>query len=108
MHNIQRKSFVIIEIGQERERRRKMRVWPIRILEAIQKMFMCFFPFGTRSSPSIPLGHQGRSHNLEAMKTSGSSYVHTLDSHYSEAISDCIEFFNKSQKDASQHLDDLV
>ncbi|XP_022144335.1 uncharacterized protein LOC111014042 [Momordica charantia] len=71
---------------------------PARILSRIRRMFMRFiFYFPSRGSSSSPI-MASRQRNLEKFeppKTSCSSNYSSY-SHYSEAIADCIEFFNKS------------
>ncbi|KAL7117486.1 hypothetical protein ACP275_03G074200 [Erythranthe tilingii] len=82
----------------------------MRLLDRFRKIIMRFiFPGGLptrgRGSPAAPRRSSCDRAAVETPKTScsSSSYnYYSSNSHYSEAIADCIEFFNKSSSSSSQ------
>lgn len=86
---------------------------PMKLLERFRKIIMRFiFPRGlpTRgggSSEAAAPRWRSCEWVAEPPKTSCSSYYYSK-SHYNEAISDCIEFFNKSSQDGDGRKSDVV
>ncbi|KAG8377912.1 hypothetical protein BUALT_Bualt08G0082900 [Buddleja alternifolia] len=82
----------------------------MKLLERFRKIIMRFilpgFPSRGGGSPASESGHAAAprrrscDRTVEPPKTSCSSYsYYSSNSHYNEAIADCIEFFNKSSQD---------
>ncbi|CAD5188645.1 unnamed protein product [Musa acuminata subsp. burmannicoides] len=82
--------------------------WPQRLLAGFRRILTGLFspPHRPRTAslqraPAVP----------DEPKRSCSSYLYPLNAHYEEAITDCIEFFNRSSQDTrviGQSCDDLV
>jgi hypothetical protein len=115
MHNTQRgqtlehNSFVIIQVREEQEQEQaqqpkisssnfKLNFSTMKLFNRFRKVLMRFV-FSSNSShhnrsSTDSSRHRNSSERFEPPKTSCSSYYSSY-SHYNEAISDCIEFFNK-------------
>ncbi|KAH7692565.1 hypothetical protein IHE45_01G075000 [Dioscorea alata] len=108
MYRIQGESFAK-QVGGE-GKHGKLSIWPVRLIGGFRSIFMCLFSFSSsRKPPAAP--QRWTNDRIELPKTSCSSSRYSVDSHYDEAISDCIEFFNKSSQDTrlSVHkIDDFV
>ena len=82
----------------------------MKILNRFRKLLLRFvlsFPSKSGVSPTTSEGFMSRRQSCdrpEPPKTSCSSSYYSPNSHYSEAIADCIEFFNKSSHE--EPLDD--
>lgn len=107
MHNIQRgqtldHSFVIqiksnIEEPKNSSNKFKLNFSAMKLFHRFRKVLMRFVFSGNSHHSSSTKDHSSRHKNSERFeppKTSCSSYYSSY-SHYNEAISDCIEFFNK-------------
>lgn len=111
MHNSQRGqtlgaasveySFVIqVSEGEEENHKTpsfKFNLSPMKLFHRFRKVLM-HLVFSSSSSNSRKDSRHRNSDRFEPPKTSCSSYYSSY-SHYNEAISDCIEFFNKSAQD---------
>ena len=115
MHNIRHnprpltESFIIqVRSGEEEAASPKLNLSAMKIFNRFRKIIMKLL-FSMPSSSSAPTQHgmssgTPRKRNstscdrFEPPKTSCSSY-YSSHSHYNEAISDCIEFFNRSSQD---------
>ncbi|CAJ2675754.1 uncharacterized protein LOC123902041 [Trifolium pratense] len=111
MHNTQRgqtleHSFVILQVREEQEQAQqpkisssnfKLNFSTMKLINRFRKVLMRFvFPSNSshHRSSADSSRHRNSSERFEPPKTSCSSYYSSY-SHYNEAISDCIEFFNK-------------
>lgn len=106
---LQGESFVIKVRGEDHHQVRtraapKVNLSAMRLLDRFRKIIMHFIfslPSRRHSAPR----QRARGEHLDPPKTLCSSYHHMPSSHYTEAIADCIEFFNKSsQEDTSDAL----
>ncbi|KAM7258089.1 hypothetical protein ACFE04_013830 [Oxalis oulophora] len=81
----------------------KLNFSTMKIFNRFRKLFMRFMFSIPSSSSSSSSRHRNDNYNCEryddAPKTSCSSSYYSSHSHYDEAISDCIEFFNKSSQE---------
>ncbi|KAL2499352.1 Uncharacterized protein Adt_24902 [Abeliophyllum distichum] len=103
MHRLQRESF-IVQIGGEggiqNSKTRVLNFSAMRFFDRFRKMLMKFiFSAGSRAAPEAVHRRRSCDHRPDPPKTSCSSTYYSSNSHYNEAISDCIEFFNKSSQD---------
>ncbi|KAF6166517.1 hypothetical protein GIB67_012555 [Kingdonia uniflora] len=72
----------------------------MKLFDRFRKFFLRFIFSSIPSRTSSIQSSSDRSGH-EPPKTSCSSYQHSLNSHYNEAIADCIEFFNKSSQEGT-------
>ncbi|KAL1542918.1 hypothetical protein AAHA92_19949 [Salvia divinorum] len=84
----------------------------MKLLERFRKIMMRFiFPRGLPARGGSPEAAAPRRRSCdwaaETPKTSCSSYYYSK-SHYNEAISDCIEFFNRSSQDCDARKSDVI
>lgn len=89
----------------------------MKIFNRFRKVLLRFiFPFPSKNgvAPATSDGFMSRRQSCdrpEPPKTSCSSSYYSPNSHYSEAIADCIEFFNKSSQEVcvnNRNLDLVV
>ncbi|KAK8596653.1 hypothetical protein V6N13_001261 [Hibiscus sabdariffa] len=96
----QRESFVIQVRGssstETQEPPPKLNFSAMKLFTRFRKILMRLIFSGTSSMPTTT--KQKNCDRFDPPKTSCSSY-YSSHSHYSEAIADCIEFFNKSAQD---------
>ncbi|GKU90090.1 hypothetical protein SLEP1_g4131 [Rubroshorea leprosula] len=113
MYRPQRESFVIqVRESQEAEKtledqtHRVLNFSAMKLFNRFRKILMrLVFSVPSRGSSSsssatsnMVSGRQKNSDRFDPPKTSCSSY-YSSNSHYTEAIADCIEFFNKSSQE---------
>ncbi|GLU04569.1 hypothetical protein SLE2022_217070 [Rubroshorea leprosula] len=113
MYRPQRESFVIqVRESQEAEKtlehqtHRVLNFSTMKLFNRFRKILMrLVFSVPSRGSSSsssatsnMVSGRQKNSDRFDPPKTSCSSY-YSSNSHYTEAIADCIEFFNKSSQE---------
>lgn len=120
---VEEESFVVIQVrggGEERQRQKKKKkkkadiggrssgvdFTAMKLFNRFRKIVMRFIFSVSPSSRGSGSGGGGsgsryRGDELEPPKTSCSSY-YSSNSHYSEAIADCIEFFNKSSSSSRE------
>ncbi|XVF63698.1 hypothetical protein PTKIN_Ptkin09bG0107600 [Pterospermum kingtungense] len=111
MHRPKRESFVIQVIDSEtlnqdqtlqpRSLPLKLNVSAMKLFNRFRKILMRFLfsiPSGGSSGTSSMATKQKNCDRFDPPKTSCSSY-YSSQSHYTEAIADCIEFFNKSSQE---------
>ncbi|PIA55506.1 hypothetical protein AQUCO_00700063v1 [Aquilegia coerulea] len=73
----------------------------MKLFNRFRKILMRFVFASLPSVRSVPRGHRHGDHP-DPPKTSCSSYHHySPNSHYNEAIADCIEFFNRSSQEGT-------
>lgn len=75
----------------------KANLSPMRLFDRFRKMIMRLVLSLPSRRPSGP--NQRTGERFDPPKTSCSSYHYSPNSHYTEAIADCIEFFNKSSQE---------
>lgn len=73
---------------------------PMKLLDRFRKIIMRFV-FSLPSPRHKKRTSRGERFSADPPKTSCSSYHYSPNSHYNEAIADCIEFFNKSSQEGS-------
>lgn len=100
MYKLQRESSVTQVRGEGHQARTraapKVDLSHMRLFDRFRKMIMRLvlsLPSRRQSAP-----HQRTGERFDPPKTSCSSYHYSPNSHYTEAIADCIEFFNKSSQ----------
>ncbi|KAI3460394.1 hypothetical protein Pfo_017057 [Paulownia fortunei] len=76
----------------------------MKLLDRFRRIILGFiFPLPARDGSPAAAAAAPRRRSCDGVaelpKTSCSSYYYSSDSHYNEAIADCIEFFNKSSQD---------
>ncbi|KAK1262005.1 hypothetical protein QJS04_geneDACA001115 [Acorus gramineus] len=101
MYRFPRESFVVQVREDDQEQtttaKGKVNLWSVKLINSFRKILMCFlFP---RPSRETLVPRRRVSDRPEPAKTSCSSYQYMFDSHYPEAIADCIEFINRSSQD---------
>ncbi|KAL4282849.1 hypothetical protein GQ457_16G013170 [Hibiscus cannabinus] len=87
-----RESFVI-QVRGTQEPAPKLNLSAMKLFTRFRKILMRLIFSGTSTTTK-----QKKCDRFEPPKTSCSSY-YSSHSHYTEAIADCIEFFNKSAQD---------
>lgn len=105
MYELQGQSFVIQvrEEGHHQVRSTaapKVNLSPMRLFDRFRKIIMHFIFSLPSRRHQVPRQRAGGEH-MDPPKTSCSSYHYMPNSHYNEAIADCIEFFNKSSQEAT-------
>ncbi|KAL5985953.1 hypothetical protein ACLOJK_027943 [Asimina triloba] len=106
MNKYQGQSFMIqvkedhqVRYQYHRHHQVKVNLSPMSLFQRFRKILMrLVFSLPSRSPPSASARHRPARDRLDPPKTSCSSYHYSPNSHYSEAIADCIEFFNKSSQ----------
>ncbi|XWS20964.1 hypothetical protein CRYUN_Cryun30bG0014500 [Craigia yunnanensis] len=112
MYRPQRESFVIQvirgcetlhqdETPQARSLSLKLNFYSMKLLNRFRKILMRLLfsiPSGGSSGTSSMATNPKNCDRFDPPKTSCSSY-YSSQSHYTEAIADCIEFFNKSSQE---------
>ncbi|CAI9753386.1 unnamed protein product [Fraxinus pennsylvanica] len=103
MYRPQRESFIIQiggESGIQNSKTRVLNFSGMKFFDRFRKMLMKFiFSTGSRAAPEVVHRRRSCDHRPDPPKTSCSSTYYSSNSHYNEAIADCIEFFNKSSQD---------
>jgi len=102
MHKTQRgqeHSSFVIQIKATKEQQKnpckfKLNFSTMKIFHRLRKVLMRFVFSSSHHRSSTDSSRHRNSERFEPPKTSCSSYYSSY-SHYNEAISDCIEFFNK-------------
>ncbi|KAF9618457.1 hypothetical protein IFM89_001180 [Coptis chinensis] len=105
MYRLQSESFVVqIKGGEEQVPtavcRSSTTLSSMKLFDRFRKILMRFV-FSLPSARSVPRHRSTHADRPEPPKTSCSSYHYSPNSHYNEAIADCIEFFNKSSQDGT-------
>lgn len=102
MYKLQRESSVTQVRGEGHQARTraapKVDLSHMGLFDRFRKMIVRLvlsLPSRRQSAP-----HQRTGERFDPPKTSCSSYHYSPNSHYTEAIADCIEFFNKSSQEA--------
>ncbi|KAK3143176.1 hypothetical protein QOZ80_4BG0359500 [Eleusine coracana subsp. coracana] len=81
--------------------------WPTRLVDGFRRMLVGLFSFPPRPPKVTFSSGAGNEHNnrgggggddVPKRSSWSSSNLHPLNAHYDEAISDCVEFFNKSAR----------
>nr|DAD41169.1 TPA_asm: hypothetical protein HUJ06_015492 [Nelumbo nucifera] len=108
MRRPQRESFVIQIRGEAQVPNArvssKLNLSAMKLFDRFRKILMCFvvYPFPSQASSRVRRRQRaaaGAGDRFESPKTSFSSYHYSPNSHYHEAIADCIEFFNRSSQE---------
>ncbi|CAK7346217.1 unnamed protein product [Dovyalis caffra] len=109
MHKPQRDSFVIQVRGStstysealdnQIPQASKLNFSAMKLFHRFRKIFMRLI-FSRPTTTSSMASKQRSCERFDPPKTSCSSY-YSSNSHYSEAIADCIEFFNKSAQEGN-------
>ncbi|KAK9136458.1 hypothetical protein Syun_015788 [Stephania yunnanensis] len=108
MYRSQRESFVIQIRGDHVQGQRVpgapklINLSPMKLFHGFRKILMRFvFSLPTSKSSSVSR-YKRHGEQPDPPKTScSSSYHYSPNSHYTEAIADCIEFFNRSSQEGS-------
>ncbi|TVT96683.1 hypothetical protein EJB05_56750, partial [Eragrostis curvula] len=103
MSRLQAKSFRRKASHQSHKAARQAR-WPTRLVDGFRRMLVGLFSFPPRP-PKVTFSSADGEHNrgsgggdVPKRSSWSSSNLHPLNAHYDEAISDCVEFFNKSAR----------
>ncbi|KAG9443012.1 hypothetical protein H6P81_018866 [Aristolochia fimbriata] len=82
----------------------KVNLSPMRLFDRFRKIvlrFVFLVPRRGGRHPSVTRNRGGAADYPEPPKTSCSSYHYSPNSHYAEAIADCIEFLHKSAQETT-------
>ncbi|KAG1361899.1 hypothetical protein COCNU_10G001180 [Cocos nucifera] len=101
MPKLQGQSFMVQASHKGRNTRAgvvpKLNMWPTKLFGRFCKILVGFFSLPSKP-PTITHQRFDDEHPDIPKRSSSSLNLYPLTSHYEEAITDCIEFFNKSSK----------